>query len=113
MPFYTEQLRTSTIETHIDFAGQRLDFSFDPNALRKEWYDKQARGLRQEDLDILLDCMLETVSEWDVLDEQEEQVPLERDAIKAMNYPIPLFGKITNQIQTAANDGGDTVKKRR
>lgn len=113
MPFNLSSIKKKAVETKVKFAGETLKFEFVPGKLDEKWYEKQSKAMEDEDMAGLVACVTDVLIDWDVVDENEDKVPLDADEILKQDFPLPLFGMINQKIQQVASDGGESVKKAR
>lgn len=113
LPFNLSSIKLKAVDAKVKFAGETLKFAFIPGKLDEKWYEKQSKAMEEEDMPALVACVTDVLTSWDVVDENEDVVPLDAEEILKQDFPLPLFGMINQKIQQVASDGGESTKKAR
>lgn len=131
------KLKEKTMASKVTFVGETLNFEYKPGSLRAGYYDSIRQGIEDDDQDAVTEAFCMVMVSWDLEVEVEELAaagyyededgdeirpkpnadtiicPIDPEALKAADIPMPLYGMINAEIRDDATNGGRGTKKGR
>lgn len=133
------KLKEKTMATQTTFANEIIKFQYKPGALRQEYYDLVQEGLELGNTDKIYEAVCMVLVDWELEievadleaagyydlqngdgkpkykkpEEKTIPLPITPDALQAADIPVPLFGRINDEIRDDASSGGKGTKKGR
>jgi hypothetical protein len=112
--FEASKAKAKALDTHILYAGERLEFSFLPSKLSPEWFDKQEDYGSENDFQGLAKIMSEVMVDWDMADDGEPvELSEENLAYYIEELGLPFAGVINRKMQEMSVDEKGEIAKRR